>query len=176
MDVAGVGRVLLKRSPRATRIRIFLSGPDAVRVTVPSGASFLRAAAFVASKRGWIAQKAAQLRSTRVLDPGSILDEKGARERLLRRLDTLSRRYGLPFHRAFVRNQKTRWASCSAKNNISLNIRLVLLPEGLMDYVILHELVHTRIKDHGPGFWEMLEGLMSDAKARDHQLRGFRLG
>ena len=62
------------------------------------------------------------------------------REILIKRLDKLAEKHGLKYNRVFVRNQKTRWGSCSSKNNISLNAKLVKLPEKLMDYIILHEL------------------------------------
>jgi len=174
VELAGIGTVMFRRSPRARRIRILVCDPDTVRVTVPFGESFSRTKAFVESKRGWIAKQLTRLRHTQVLDSASVLDERSARKRLLSRLDTLSRLHGLDYHRAFIRNQKSLWASCSGKNNISLNIRLSLLPEKLIDYVILHELVHTRVKNHGLRFWKMLEAILKDAKALDQGLRCFR--
>ncbi|MFC2065463.1 M48 family metallopeptidase [Chloroflexota bacterium] len=53
--------------------------------------------------------------------------------------------HSFTYNRVTIRNQKTRWGSCSHKNNISLNMKLVLLPEDLVGYVILYELVHTKI-------------------------------
>jgi predicted metal-dependent hydrolase len=58
---------------------------------------------------------------------------------------------------------KTRWGSCSSKNNISLNSSLVFLPEALIRYVCLHELVHTIHKNHGRVFWEALTGILPEA-------------
>ncbi|PIP36755.1 MAG: hypothetical protein COX20_03995 [Desulfobacterales bacterium CG23_combo_of_CG06-09_8_20_14_all_52_9] len=175
VELSGIGAVMLRRSLRARRIRILVCDPNTVRVTVPYGESFSRAKGFVELKKGWIAKQLSRLRHTRVLDSEDVLDEKSARKRLLNRLDALSSLHGLAYHRAFVRNQKSLWASCSGKNNISLNIRLSLLPEKLVDYVILHELVHTRIKNHGLRFWKMLEAISKDAKVLDQGLRCFRL-
>jgi predicted metal-dependent hydrolase len=73
-----------------------------------------------------------------------------------------------------VRSQKTRWGSCSFNNNISLNVKLTRLPQELIDYVILHELAHTRIKNHGREFWKMLDGLIGDAKKLDRRLREYQ--
>ena len=72
-----------------------------------------------------------------------------------------------------MRNQKTRWGSCSAQNNINLNVQLIRLPPALRDYVILHELVHTRIRNHGPGFWEELEKYVADCRQVDRQLNQY---
>jgi predicted metal-dependent hydrolase len=131
--------------------------------------------AFVESKKDWIARQVAVLRDTRLLEPSAILNPEHARAHLFARLETLSQLHGFAYAKAAVRSQKSRWGSCSPKNTISLNIRLYLLPPRLADYVILHELVHTRIKDHGPTFWKLLEERMTDAKARDRELRRFRL-
>lgn len=70
-----------------------------------------------------------------------------------------------------MREQRTRWGSCSGKNNISLNVKLVLLPEELIDYVILHELVHTRIHNHGKKFWDELDIYTGNAKAVAKRLK-----
>jgi predicted metal-dependent hydrolase len=75
-----------------------------------------------------------------------------------------------------VRSQRTRWGSCSRNGNISLNLRLVLLPEDLADYVILHELVHTRIPNHGRGFWEELGRHVGNGKAFASRLREYGYG
>ena len=68
------------------------------------------------------------------------------------RLYELSRKYGLHFKKVTIRNQKTRWGTCSQKNNINLNINLIQIPQDLMDYVIVHELVHTVVKNHSYKF------------------------
>lgn len=84
---------------------------------------------------------------------------KEARVTLPERLALLSRHHNLPFLEAKVKKMSTRWGSCSARNNIHLNIHLVRLPQELCDYVLLHELTHTRHKHHGPSFHEHLNKL-----------------
>ena len=84
------------------------------------------------------------------------------------------RRHGLSYRRVFVKNQKTLWGSCSAANNINLNVNLVRLPDELRDYVILHELVHTRHKNHSRTFWRALDRLVGDGKRFQRQLRQYR--
>lgn len=80
-----------------------------------------------------------------------------ARVELPPRLDELARRHGLHYSQATVRQQRTRWGSCTRKGNISLNARLILMPPAACDYVLLHELCHTVHLDHSPRFWTLLE-------------------
>ena len=77
----------------------------------------------------------------------------------------IARQYGFDFRKVSVRASKTRWGSCSVNNDISLSIYLMLLPEHLIRHVILHELCHTRHKDHSHAFHELLDSL-SDGRER----------
>ena len=86
------------------------------------------------------------------------------------RLYHLAGEYGFKFNRVTIRHQKTRWGSCSPKNNISLNIKLILLPDALVDYVILHELVHTRIHNHSKNFRSELDRYVKNSKAMARRL------
>lgn len=81
------------------------------------------------------------------------------------RLAALAAQRGFRYGKVTIRNNKTNWGSCSGRNNISLNLHLMKLPDHLIDYVLLHELVHTKIKNHGPGFWELLN-VCTEGKAR----------
>jgi predicted metal-dependent hydrolase len=89
-----------------------------------------------------------------------------AKKLLPQRLATLAEIHGFQFQRVTIRNNKRNWGSCSARNNISLNLQLMKLPDELIDYVLLHELVHTEIKNHGPEFWEKLNSI-SNQRARE---------
>ena len=73
------------------------------------------------------------------------------------RLKELAAKYGFRYNNITVRNNKSNWGSCSSKNNISLNLQMMKLPDELIDYILLHELVHTQIKDHSSHFWNKLE-------------------
>ena len=75
------------------------------------------------------------------------------------RVAELSRQTGLHCGRVTIRNARTRWGSCSVNNDISLSLHLMKLPDPLIDYIILHELCHTRHKNHGPRFHALLDRL-----------------
>ena len=80
------------------------------------------------------------------------------------RLNYFSNKYNLKINQVRFKNQKTLWGSCSSKNNINLNYLLVMAPMIVIDYVIIHELVHTVHKNHSENFWNTLEAIMPDYK------------
>lgn len=84
---------------------------------------------------------------------------KNAKLVLPPRLYALSKRYGLPFHEVKINSSSGRWGSCSTRKDINLSYYLLLLPQHLIDYVLLHELTHTRVMNHSAEFWEMLDRL-----------------
>lgn len=98
---------------------------------------------------------------------------KEAEQRLLQRMEEISRQVGLPPKKATVGTAKTRWGSCNGKNEIRLSWRLVLLPEVLIDYIIIHELCHTAEHNHSPRFWRRVEQCLPDYAERRQRLRQF---
>ena len=104
------------------------------------------------------------------------INEALAKRALVGRLREIAEFHDFNYNKVTIRKQKTRWGSCSAKNNISLNINLVRLPDDLRDYVLLHELVHTRIKNHSKAFWaELDEFVGGNAKALAKQIKNYKL-
>lgn len=81
------------------------------------------------------------------------------------RLYMFSMRHNLPYKSVKINSSSGRWGSCSARGNINLSFYLVLLPQHLIDYVLLHELTHTREMNHGERFWGLLEQL-TDGQAQ----------
>ena len=90
-------------------------------------------------------------------------------------LSMWAERLGLTYRKVRITGARSRWGSCSAARTISLSCYLMLLPAKLMDYVILHELAHTKEMNHGPRFWELLDG-MTEGKALllRKELRAYR--
>jgi hypothetical protein len=93
-----------------------------------------------------------------------------AAEILPGRTEALARIHGFSYHRLVIKNLRSRWGSCSVRGTINLNLRAVRLPDHLMDYVILHELVHTRVNNHGPEFWSLLNSILPGGRALDREL------
>lgn len=86
----------------------------------------------------------------------------------------LAAHFGFDVNKVFVKNNISNWGSCSNKNNINLNLHLMRLPDSLCDYVILHELCHTVHRNHGNGFWELLNSVTNQhAKLLAGQMKNY---
>ena len=93
---------------------------------------------------------------------------------LPRRLSELANMHKLSFNMVTIKKTQSLWGSCSAKNNINLNIHLMRLPDHLIDYVLTHELCHTIHKNHGPIFWHFLQQLCDqDVKVLRQELNQY---
>ena len=84
-------------------------------------------------------------------------------------------RMGVDYGRITVREQKTRWGSCSSKGNLNFNYQLYYLPDELLDYVVIHELAHRRYMDHSKEFWAEVEKYCPDYRERRQQLKKYKL-
>ena len=178
VEVDGIGLIRLKRSRRARNMNLTVKPFSGVGVTIPRGVSLKQVEQFVVSKTDWINKHLAQARQLerKRLHAANLMEETDAgeaRKFLVQKLKTLAEQHRFKVGKVSVRKQKTRWGSCSVNNNISLNINLIHLPQQLATYVILHELLHTRIKNHGRQFWRELDELVGDARSLRSQLNEY---
>lgn len=93
---------------------------------------------------------------------------------LPKRLNELAVKHGFKYQNVSIKNATTRWGSCSSVNNINLNLHLMRIPEHLIDYVLLHELAHTVVKNHGEKFWLLLEQCYPNARKADKEMNNYR--
>lgn len=176
INIDGLGLITLERSSRARRIIISVKPFKGVRVAVPARESFKSAEKFAFSKTEWIKEhleKMRQYENERAAkqDNSDDIDMAAARKALATRLKQLAEKHGFRYGKLSIRRQRTRWGSCSPKNNISLNVKLVKLPGELMDYVILHELVHTHVHNHSKKFWAELDRYVGNARLMAKRLK-----
>jgi predicted metal-dependent hydrolase len=94
-----------------------------------------------------------------------------ARNTILSRLAYWNQFYEYEYNRVAIRNQSSRWGSCSAKKNLNFNYRLIFLPQHLMDYVIVHELCHLKHFNHGKEFWMHVGETILEYEERRQELR-----
>jgi hypothetical protein len=74
-------------------------------------------------------------------------------------LEHFAEQYTFTYNKVFIRNQRTLWGSCSSRRNLSFNWRLIQTPLDIIDYIVVHELVHTKILQHTKAYWEMVASL-----------------
>ncbi len=98
-----------------------------------------------------------------------------AKNFLINRAYILAGKYSFNVNKIFIRNQKTRWGSCSSKKNISLNYKLLMLPKELIDYVIIHELCHLKEMNHSKSFWQLVGSIFLNYKQLKKELRTFAI-
>ena len=179
IEINNVGTILIERSRQAKHLSVSVRPFKGARVAVPFGVSFDSAEMFARSKTGWIKKHLDKMalmeREAGALSKSNPINRATARKQLIDRLNFLSQKHGFNYNKVFIKNQKTRWGSCSGKNNINLNINLARLPDELIDYTILHELVHTRIKNHSQRFWDQMDKLVGNAKKLDSKLNEYKV-
>ena len=185
-----IGEVIMIRRKGTARLRISVSPRRGVVVSVPWLMPYAVAERFLMSKRQWVTdtmkrqalrqQEAVRTGKTAAVpgDPAELerMREK-ARALLEPKLREAAARHGFGFKgRVAIKNNVTNWGSCSSKGNINLNMRLILLPGHLQDYVILHELCHLRHQNHGPQFHALLDSLLGGREAAlSRELRSWRI-
>ena len=166
-----IGDVLFEKSRKAKRVIIAIKSPTNIRVAVPRFVTIRKAESFVLHKLDWI--KKQQRKLSNKVNATELTKSASANNKLMiiKRVEQLANKYDFTYGKVTLRTMKTRWGSCTAHNNISLNIGLIALSDELRDYIILHELVHTKIKNHGKEFWNELSNLIQSPKLLGRKLR-----
>jgi len=164
------GEYEIRESTRATRLGITVHPDGRVTVTKPVQVSEKRVHAFVRKYQDWIEtsqerfRKRAERQNKKGLPTFALPRprknskayteaRKAARVLVTERLQHFNQVYGFRYGTLSIRDQKTRWGSCSAAGNLSFNYRLIFLPEVLQDYIIVHELAHVKEHNHSARFW-----------------------
>ncbi len=166
-----IGDVFFKKNMKARRVIISVKSPTNIRVAVPRFVTIRKAESFVLNKLDWI--KKQQRRLTNKVNVAKLTKSASTEEksRIIKRVEHLAHKYSFTYGKVTLRNMNTRWGSCTAQNNISLNFGLIALSSELRDYIILHELVHTKIKNHSKEFWIELGKIIHNPKLLGRKLR-----
>lgn len=155
----------LIRSNRKT-IAIQIKSDGQVIVRAPQCMSNSVIQQFIAQKESWIASHLARVQQRQVsAEPAFTAAELQqlaykAREDIARRVARFAPLIGVSYQRITIRAQKTRWGSCSAKGNLNFNCLLMLCPETVRDYVVVHELCHRKELNHSARFWKAVERVL----------------
>jgi len=150
-------RIHFVRMRRARRYVMRVRPDGDLRVTIPRGGSKAEALRFAERHRAWAERQRARVLETR--RPAAVDRElrMKAAEELPPQLLALAAGHGLAVHRVTIRNQRSRWGSCSPRGHITLNFRLMLMPPDVREYILIHELMHLKQPNHSIRFWRLVE-------------------
>lgn len=171
---------------RSARKSLGLEVRDAntVLARIPTRVSDRELKAFVENHRSWILEKTEVMaereekrKSTPAPQPEllSKTDRMKIQLKIGKRVRHYCETMGVTVGYVTVKNQKTRWGSCSAKGNVNFNYQLAFLPEELLDYVVIHELAHRNHMDHSRAFWAEVEKYCPDYRERRAALKEYSL-
>ena len=159
----------IRTKRRTMSLNVAEDGTITVRAPYRTGVK--TADAFVEGHREWILSRIQAYERLKEERPDYTDEERATgRERAGKKLEERCRFYakrmGVSYGRITVREQKTRWGSCSAKGNLNFNWKLILMPEGILDYLVVHELAHRMEMNHSPAFWRVVEREIPDYRER----------
>jgi len=169
---------IIKTVRRSRHVRLSVHPDGRVIVTKPYFLSQASAEAFLCSKADWIRDKIKYFQDNPALlakphDHSDYLRRKEeARRLVMNRLEYFNGFYGFKYKRISIRDQKTRWGSCSRAGNLNFSYRILELSPAAADYIIVHELCHLSEFNHSSRFWALVAKTISDYSARRRELRG----
>ena len=159
-----LGQITISSTRRSSRISLSVRPSGEVRLSFPPYISQKRALEFLESKVQWVESAKARYAShphCQPLSPAEIEQLRTkAKAYLPERVAQIAASIGLSYGKLTIRSARTKWGSCTAQNNISLSLYLMLLPRHLQDYVIVHELCHTVHHNHSAKFHALVDRIL----------------
>lgn len=168
----------LKVSRWAKRMRLAIYCDGNFVVTVPKNLSQNIVEQFIIGKSQWVIDKLEYFKKI----PNRVFEntkkdfqkyKEGALFLAQKRIEYFNQIYGFNFNRINIKNQKTRWGSCSRKGNLNFNYKIALLPQKLSDYIIVHELCHLKEFNHSHKFWNLVAKTVPDYLDLREKIRKF---
>lgn len=182
-DGLGEIRISVIRSARKS-LGLEVRDANTVLARIPTRVSDRELKAFVENHRSWILEKTAVMaerEENRKSTPAPLpellskTDWMKIQLKIGKRVRHYCEAMGVTVGYVTVKDQKTRWGSCSAKGNVNFNYQLAFLPDKLLDYVVIHELAHRRHMNHSRAFWAEVEKYCPDYLERREQLKEYSL-
>ena len=160
---------VLKKVRKSRHMRVLVHSDGRVVVTAPYYATYNSMERFLLSRKDWVMRALSKFSDRKSVLPGGGVNhykkhKEKAREFVLNRLEYFNQFYNFKYHRVAIRNQKTRWGSCSKKGNLNFNYKIIFLEQNQADYIIVHELCHLKELNHSKRFWDLVSRAVMDYK------------
>lgn len=158
----------LRKSSRIRYLRMTICDQGRLTITVPRGVALGDLEKFICQKGNWILDKLSffkdRKKDTRFSSSQKeyLQKKEYARKIIKERVDYFCKKYGFVCKNISIRNQRTRWGSCSSRGNLSFHYKLAMMPDRYLDYVVAHELCHLKEMNHSRRFWEMVKKIIPD--------------
>ena len=176
-----LGLIECVRSVRARSIRLVVRSDGSLRLSYPLFANRSRAIAFAESRTKWIELTRQRLAERRASYPTLTPQDverlrREARRYIPEALSRLATKHGFSYTTLHISSAHTRWGSCSGRNGISISLFVMLLPEHLREFILLHELCHTRHHNHSAAFHALLNSLVEGRERElNAELRKYKI-
>jgi len=167
----------LKTSRRVKNMRLAVYNNGAMVVTKPYGLPNFFVNYFIRSNATKIINRINSLKKIVNADNKKhyLKNKEEARKIIENKVKEISKYYGLEYNRISIRNQKTRWGSCSAKGNLNFNYKTTFLPDNLIEYIVVHEICHLKEMNHSKSFWNLVENKIPNFKILRKELKVIKL-
>ena len=166
----------LKTSIRAKKMRLAIYNNGSIIITRPYFLSRKKVEKFIIEKENWIISKINYFKQFKnkpsKYNYQSYLKYKNKALNFVKeRIEYFNENDDFEFNNITIRNQKTRWGSCSSKKNLNFNYKIILLPKNIADYIIVHELCHLKELNHSKNFWNLVGEIIPDYVSVRKELR-----
>jgi len=167
----------IRKSKKAKRMRIAVYCDGSVVAVHPANIGFLKILSVIENKFEWIKEKIDFFNSRQ-----DVAVFRGTKREYLKNKDEalilvkskvehFNQFYKFYYNNIYIKNQKTRWGSCSVKKNLNFNYKIIFLPEELQDYLIVHELCHLKEFNHSKNFWDLVRLKISNLEQVSKMLK-----
>ena len=173
----GTISVTVRKSKRFKRMSVTVHCDGGVIAIQPSNLGFERFLNVLEQKVSWIQEKIEFYKgkdlivATKHSQIEQLKLRCAAKKIVQERVEYFNQFYQFSYGRIFIKNQKTRWGSCSSKRNLNFNYRIALLSQELQDYLVVHELCHLKEFNHSKNFWKLVEQSIPNYRELHTQLK-----
>lgn len=171
----------VRQSRRARRVSLTMSYDGSFIVSVPERTSMIQVEQFIKEKSSWIIKNFLYFKNFKgKIFTANKKEFKEYKERahrfVINRLGYWNYKGRFKINKVQVKYQRSQWGSCSDKRNLNFNYKLLFLPKRLSDYIIVHELCHTKELNHSNRFWRLVGEVLPSYKLHEKELKNYRVG